>query len=133
MCGLIAIFGYHALNLDSGIPYVGASGAISGLMAAYIILFRHAKLTFMFLFWQTRISAVIWGLIWVAFNVVGLLIKLTAGDSESGGTAWSAHLVGMAAGAVLVFPFRQWIARNTPALRLADWGVSRAKYSVYSS
>ncbi|MEM7129474.1 MAG: rhomboid family intramembrane serine protease [Chloroflexota bacterium] len=110
VCGISAALFYVLLNLGSEIPLIGASGAIAGIMAGYLLLFRQARLTFMFFFRQWKIPVWIWLGIWFAFNVFMTIVALGEGDSS--GIAWSAHVGGFLAGLALIWPFEQRLIRN---------------------
>ncbi len=109
VCGTLAAFGHIATDLDSKIPMVGASGAISGILGAYLILFPFAKIrTFIFLgfFWTiARIPAVLLLLFWVGLQI------WNSTSSETGGTAWFAHIGGFVAGVLLILPFKSFAKR----------------------
>ncbi len=105
VCGAIAAFGHIATDMNSEIPMVGASGAISGILGAYLILFPHARVkTLIFLgFFITvaRIPAVILLGLWMLFQVAnGLSVS-----AEGPGVAWFAHIGGFIAGMALIRPF----------------------------
>lgn len=106
VCGTLAAFGHIATDLDSKIPMVGASGAISGILGAYLILFPFAKIrTFIFLgfFWTiARIPAVLLLLFWVGLQI------WNSTSSQTGGTAWFAHIGGFVAGVLLILPFKNF-------------------------
>jgi membrane associated rhomboid family serine protease/Zn-finger nucleic acid-binding protein len=86
-------------NLGSNIPMLGASGAVSGLMGAYLVLFPRVKLWVMFVVVRFRIG-VIWYLgFWVAYQLL-----MAASGVQS--VAWFAHLGGFAAGAAIAFAWR---------------------------
>ena len=101
--GVAAAFAQVFVDPASEIPMVGASGAISGILGAYIILFPRAKiLTLIFLgFFITwlRIRAVWFLGIWFAIQSFNVLLP---GSSE-GGVAFRAHIGGFVAGAALLF------------------------------
>jgi membrane associated rhomboid family serine protease len=110
LCGVLAAAGHIMTNLDSPIPMVGASGAISGILGAYVVLFPKARVkTLIFLgFFMTlaRIPA------WV---LLGIWILMQVGNSmamsvEGGGVAWFAHIGGFAFGALLILPFKKMTA-----------------------
>jgi membrane associated rhomboid family serine protease len=109
VCGTLAAFGHIATDLDSKIPMVGASGAISGILGAYLILFPFAKIrTFIFLgfFWTiARIPAILLLLFWVGLQI------WNSASSEAGGTAWFAHIGGFVAGVLLILPFKNFAKR----------------------
>ena len=106
VCGTLAAFGHIATNLDSKIPMVGASGAISGILGAYLILFPFSKIrTFIFLgfFWTiARVPAILLLLFWVGLQI------WNSAYSEAGGTAWFAHIGGFVAGVLLILPFKNF-------------------------
>jgi membrane associated rhomboid family serine protease len=106
VCGTLAAFGHIATDLDSKIPMVGASGAISGILGAYLILFPFSKIrTFIFLgfFWTiARVPAILLLLFWVGLQIWNSV------SSEAGGTAWFAHIGGFVAGVLLILPFKNF-------------------------
>jgi len=105
-CGVIAALCHVMADVNSQIPMVGASGAISGVLGAYLVLFPKARVkTLVFLgFFITilRIPAGILLLFWIGLQ---LLNNMSLG-SEGGGVAWMAHIGGFVAGAVLILPFK---------------------------
>lgn len=104
LCGVIAslshVFATKFLGQDLLIPSLGASGAISGVLGAYILLFPRRRVT-MFLFrFITHVSA-FWAIgIWIVFQLINGLGML--GGTEAGGVAYAAHIGGFLAGLVLV-------------------------------
>lgn len=106
----------------SGVPMVGASGAIAGVLAAYMVLFPRARvLTFLpiplVLYW-IEVPAVVFLLAWFGMQFVAGLGAL--GQTSGGGVAYWAHIGGFIAGLVLVFFFR----RESPP-RDDGWRVVR--------
>ncbi len=98
--GILAALVYVAGNLDSNIPMIGASGAIAGVLAAYLMLRPCAKLWVVVLFRPVRIAA---------YWAIGLWIGLQFYDIASGAddsVAYAAHFGGLAAGALLFFLLR---------------------------
>ena len=106
VCGTLAALGHIATDLNSKIPMVGASGAISGVLGGYLILFPFAKIrTFIFLgfFWTiARIPAILLLLFWVILQIWNSV------SAEAGGTAWFAHIGGFVAGVLLILPFKNF-------------------------
>ena len=104
VCGTLAALGHIATDLNSKIPMVGASGAISGVLGGYLILFPFTKIkTFIFLgfFWTiVRIPAIFLLLFWVVLQIWNGV------SPEAGGTAWFAHIGGFVAGVLLILPFK---------------------------
>jgi len=107
LCGLAAAAAQTLVNPNSAIPMVGASGAISGVMGAYIVLYPKVRVhMIIFLgFFITRavVPAYVMLGYWLLLQIVGGLPALA---EESGGVAFWAHAGGFLAGAVLVLVFR---------------------------
>jgi len=103
--GLVASFSQIAVDPGSLIPSVGASGAIAGVLGAYLILFPRGYVrAFIFLGFLTRISrvpAVIFIGFWFVIQFLNGMITLGVDTAETGGVAFWAHLGGFAAGVVL--------------------------------
>jgi len=105
---VLAGLGGHAAQIlaDAGstVPTVGASGAIAGILGAYLIRFPSARIhTFLYLifvFGNFRIPAAVVIAAWLLMQILGGLGSLSGG---AGGIAWFEHLGGFAAG-VLLFP-----------------------------
>ena len=106
VCGYAATYGFSVLFAGSDQPLVGASGAIAGVLGAYLVLFPRARvwalLTFFF-FLPVRLPA--W-LVLGSWFVLQYLYARGAGLSEASGTAYLAHVVGFAVGAALVWRLR---------------------------
>ena len=104
ICGTIAALGHIATDMDSQIPMIGASGAISGILGAYLMLFPFARIkTFIFLgiFWTiARIPSIVLLIIWIVLQILNSLA------TDSGGTAWFAHIGGFISGLLLILPFK---------------------------
>jgi membrane associated rhomboid family serine protease len=109
LCGLAAGTAHLFANSGSGIPSVGASGAIAGVMGAYLILYPKAQvwtLIPIFIFIQfVQIPAFIFLGIW--FLMQFLIGTFSTATMIRGGVAWWAHIGGFIAGAILVFVFRK--------------------------
>lgn len=104
ICGTIAALGHIATDMDSQIPMIGASGAISGILGAYLMLFPFARIkTFIFLgiFWTiARVPSIVLLIIWIVLQILNSLA------TDSGGTAWFAHIGGFISGVLLILPFK---------------------------
>ncbi len=101
LSGLAAIAMYSLFSLDSRIPLVGASGAIAGVMGAYLVLHPRARITCLIFFFiitfVTLPAQVVLG-IWFGIQ---LLMAMT-GTSSGGGVAWLAHVGGFAFGWIVL-------------------------------
>ncbi len=115
LSGLAAAFTQVMAGPNSTIPMVGASGAVSGILGAYLLLYPHARvLTLVTLGWFWRlveIPAVIVLGFWIVVQVANGLLTF---NFQGGGVAWFAHIGGFAAGMVLL-PFCK---RRTVPVRL---------------
>ena len=104
VCGIAAALSQVALNPASGIPMVGASGAISGVMGAYLILYPRVRVFCLLIlgFFITSIALPAWTMLlyWAAIQFFSGLVGLAA--QESGGVAFAAHVGGFLAGIVLI-------------------------------
>jgi len=123
VCGAIASLSQIAIGPGSSVPLVGASGAIAGVLAAYFMLYPHAKvLTIIPIFFFLRLVAVP-AVFLLGFWFILQVISGAGSLGASGGVAWFAHVGGFVAGLVLVFPFRR---RDVPvtlwnSLRRRQW------------
>ena len=105
VCGLLALVAHAAPNAASQVPLIGASGAVSGVLGAYLLLYPHARVLVAiplgFYLTTMRVRAV-----WVlgGWFVLQLINSVVMGSGGGGGVAWSAHVGGFLAGAVLI-PF----------------------------
>src|SRR6187455_2864540 len=106
-CGLGAAIAQVLIDPLSIVPMVGASGAIGGVMGAYVILYPRVPVTLLvflgFFVTTVRIPAYLMLGYWFALQLLGGLPQL--GGSE-GGVAFWAHVGGFVSGAVLIFAFR---------------------------
>lgn len=96
-CGVIAAVAQFLSEPGSTVPMVGASGAIAGVMGAYLLRFPKARVTILipilFIFWTTfRLPAFLMLSYWLAVQV------LSGTGGGAGGVAWWAHIGGFVAG-----------------------------------
>ena len=104
LCGIIAslshVFASKFLGQNLLIPSLGASGAISGVLGGYILLYPGRRVTMFVFRFITHVSA-FWAIgIWIVFQIINGLGML--GGSEAGGVAYAAHIGGFVAGLVLI-------------------------------
>jgi membrane associated rhomboid family serine protease len=112
LCGALAGLAHVITNSYSRIPTVGASGAIAGVMGAYMVKFPHSRILTLvpvFVFITTmEIPAVLILIYWFViqlFSGVGT-VAFSQASAEGGGVAWWAHIGGFIAGVVLIFLLR---------------------------
>jgi membrane associated rhomboid family serine protease len=110
LCGFLATLAHIIANPLSSVPTIGASGAIAGVMGAYIILYPRAKivtLIFLFIFIQIiEIPAFFFLGFWVILQIISGTLS-TGLTQESGGVAWWAHIGGFFVGFLLIFIFKK--------------------------
>jgi membrane associated rhomboid family serine protease len=111
LCGFAAAGAQIAINPSSPVPMVGASGAIAGVLGAYLILYPRVRvrvLLFLLIFIQViSVPAYIVLLVWIGLQLLAGLPQLSSirPDVSSGVAVW-AHIGGFAAGVLLVHLFR---------------------------
>ena len=105
LCGLAATFAQLAFSLGSNVPNLGASGAIAGVLGAYILLFPQAKVRVLQGQRVIQVPALIVIGLWIVlqfFSGIGSI----ANAAQTGGVAYMAHIGGFLAGVALTFLFR---------------------------
>jgi membrane associated rhomboid family serine protease len=112
VCGVAAAIVQIVSNPYSRVPTIGASGAIAGIMGAYLIKFprSHIKTLFWLIFFTTlEIPAAFLLLYWFAIQFLSGFSSLAEADYTGGGVAWFAHVGGFIAGMLLIrlFPDRR--------------------------
>ncbi|MBI3398875.1 MAG: rhomboid family intramembrane serine protease [Deltaproteobacteria bacterium] len=103
LTGIIASLAHIIMMPNSTLPMIGASGAIAGILGAYLVLYPRANvLTFVFLFFFVdivRIPAIIFIGLWFLFQLLS--------SGAGGGIAWYAHIGGFMGGVALVKLFEK--------------------------
>lgn len=112
LCGVIAAIGQILVDPSSEIPLIGASGAISGMLGAYLVLYPRKKILTLIYVFPLKIPA--WAWLGIYFGLQFLLLGGSA-TAGGGGVAYMAHIAGFVAGAALILPFA--IGRPDPAQR----------------
>ncbi|TDJ71068.1 MAG: rhomboid family intramembrane serine protease [Proteobacteria bacterium] len=113
VCGIAAVFAHALPNAESQIPMIGASGAISGVLGAYVLLYPHARVLVLIplgIFFHTVRLKAMWVL---GFWIVLQLVSSAFADPSKGGVAFGAHIGGFVAGLALI-PFFKY--RKVPLL-----------------
>ena len=104
-CGILASFSQIAFNLGSHVPTIGASGAIAGVMGAYLLTFPRAQirtLIFFFFITITDIPAAFILIYWFVIQVFSGYGSIAHSQVSGGGVGWFAHIGGFLAGMLLV-------------------------------
>jgi membrane associated rhomboid family serine protease len=108
LCGVAAALAQALPDPQSQIPMIGASGAISGVLGAYLLLFPHARVLVAipigFYLHTTRIKA---GWVLGFWFVLQIINSASSAGQEGGGVAWGAHIGGFVAGMALLPLFKR--------------------------
>ena len=104
-CGLIGTLAQIAANPDSYLPTLGASGAIAGIMGAYVVWFPHNRVRVLVFRFITVLPALVVVGLWIVMQV-WLGLGTVAQVGEVGGVAYLAHVGGAATGIFVAFLFR---------------------------
>jgi membrane associated rhomboid family serine protease len=108
ICGLLASTTHILFNTGSTLPMIGASGAVAGVLGAYLLLYPRARvLTFVFLFFFFRLIYIPAGFMLGYWFLIQILNTSAAGARAAGGVAFWAHVGGFIAGALLVGVFKK--------------------------
>jgi membrane associated rhomboid family serine protease len=122
--GVIAAATEVFVSPGSSVPVIGASGAISGVLGAYVVLFPRARvLTVIPIFFVFEMAAVPAGFVigfWFLLQVASGVGSLGAGGT-AGGVAWFAHIGGFLAGALAILPFALSDRRRANEGRFTSW------------
>lgn len=109
LAGVAGSLGHVLFNAVSPIPSVGASGAIAGVLGAYLVLYPRAQVvTAVFIVIIIRLislpAVIVLGM-WLALNLLSGFASIGTESAQQGGVAWFAHLGGFALGVIAAFLF----------------------------
>ena len=112
LCGVAAAFGQMALAPQSTLPMIGASGAIAGVMGAYVVLFPRSRvltLIPLIIIWEIiEVPAIFLLGFWFVMQLFSAgTVAITANTQGGGGVAFMAHVAGFLMGVLAVFAFRR--------------------------
>lgn len=107
LCGVAAAMAQIVMNTDSIIPMLGASGAISGVLGGYLLMFPNRQVKALIFNFMTTVPAYVALGIWIIYQIVLGYLSPSAG----GGVAYAAHIGGFVAGFALIKVFA--IRRST--------------------
>lgn len=119
-CGLAATMAQVALDPDGVIPNLGASGAISGVLGAYLVLFPRNKVRALLFYFVVSVPAVVVLGLWIAFQFFNGYGSFFAAE-QTGGVAYGAHVGGFVAGVIGAF-----VLKGIRPPRLQEAVVTRA-------
>src|SRR4051794_21624432 len=106
-CGVAAAFIHILVNSDSRIPTIGASGAIAGVMGAYLVKFPRSRIVtlipIIIFFTTMEVPAAFMLVYWFIIQVFQGVGSVGYSNVSSGGVAWFAHVGGFVTGMVLVY------------------------------
>jgi membrane associated rhomboid family serine protease len=105
LCGLAATFAQLAFGMGSNVPNLGASGAIAGVLGAYILMFPQGRVRVLQGQQVIQVSALIVIGIWIVLQLFSGIGSIT-NTADTGGVAYMAHIGGFVAGFVLTFLLR---------------------------
>ncbi|MBI3634662.1 MAG: rhomboid family intramembrane serine protease [Candidatus Rokubacteria bacterium] len=110
LSGIAAALVQTGMSPASAVPMIGASGAVSGILGAYLLLFPHATVltlvTFGFFARLIRVPAIVVLGFWIVVQLLNGLVTFGAGAAGGGGVAWFAHIGGFLAGFGLLYLLR---------------------------
>ncbi len=119
LCGTLALAAQTAMGPDVDIPTIGASGAVAGVLGAYILLYPRASVVtvipLIIFFEVARLPAYLVIGFWFLLQLASGLASIGPEVAQAGGVAWFAHIGGFVAGVALVLPL----------IRVGRWGRAR--------
>jgi len=118
-CGFAATLAHALANPDSPVPAIGASGAIAGVLGAYLVMFPRARVITLiplgFFLRLTELPAILVLGMWFLLQLLNGSASLAGAGAVGGGVAWWAHIGGFAAGVVIGLVVRGRGPRRGPA------------------
>jgi membrane associated rhomboid family serine protease len=124
LCGAAAALAQSAFDPGSIVPMIGASGAIAGVLGAYLVLFPRAHVIVVvplgFIIQPMRLPAILVLGFWFVLQFIQG--SLAVGTKEGGGVAYWAHIGGFVAGIALIFLFRRRPPPRFGTRRTGPWG-----------
>ncbi len=111
LCGTISVLAQAAASPASTLPLIGASGAISGVLGAYIVLYPRARiltlLPIIIIFYLLEVPAWVFLGLWFLLQLFSGYSQVLAGTGGDGGVAWWAHVGGFSSGLLLIWFFAE--------------------------
>ena len=110
--GIVGTLVQVVLSPEAVIPNLGASGAISGVLGAYLVLFPRNRVNAILFYFVVSVPAVLAIGMWIVFQFVNSLGAVMAAQETVGGVAYGAHIGGFFAGVLLAVVLRSVIAKK---------------------
>jgi membrane associated rhomboid family serine protease len=106
LAGIAATLAQYAVSPESGVPNVGASGAIAGVLGAYILMFPQSRVNVLLGRQIVAMPAFVVLGLWIALQLVSGVGTIASTDESAGGVAYMAHVGGFISGLLMTFLFR---------------------------
>jgi membrane associated rhomboid family serine protease len=111
LCGVASTLAYTVVSPTSELPLVGASGAISGVLGAYLLHYPHAQVVSLVMFGPipriVRVPGWLFLLFWIGWQVLFQYLASQKHNDHTGGVAYAAHIGGFIAGMGLIIFFEK--------------------------
>ena len=118
VAGIVASLAQIAINPDSVIPTLGASGAISGVLGAYLVMFPRNRVTvIIFRFIPYQVPAIVAVGMWAVLQFINGFGSIVTSEETTGGVAYLAHIGGFVVGVIAGFLFKGRADRASPTPR----------------
>ncbi|OGW40052.1 MAG: rhomboid family intramembrane serine protease [Nitrospirae bacterium GWD2_57_9] len=111
LCGSIAAYSHAVLNATSAVPMIGASGAVSGVLGAYLMLYPRARVMTLVVFGFYIRTMAVPAMFVLGFWFILQFLNAALSPGTGAGIAWHAHIGGFIAGVTLIGLFKR---RNVP-------------------
>ena len=106
LAGVAATFSQYAVSPESSVPNVGASGAIAGVLGAYILMFPQSRVNVLLGRQIVAMPAFVVLGLWIVLQLVSGVGTIAYTDESTGGVAYMAHIGGFISGVAMTFLFR---------------------------
>jgi membrane associated rhomboid family serine protease len=106
LAGIAATFSQYAVSPESGVPNVGASGAIAGVLGTYILMFPQSRVNVLLGRQIVAMPAFVVLGLWIVLQLVSGVGTIAYTDESTGGVAYMAHIGGFVSGLAMTFLFR---------------------------